>query len=67
MMYPVVILTSVMVLIALIIVKVPLMHYYKKFRREIWHRWIIWKIDRNLHKTSLDNKRPFKLNFDVGD
>ena len=61
MMNPVVILASVLVSIAIINVKVPLVHYYKKFRREIWHRWIIWKIERDLPKTSIDKERSFRI------
>jgi len=55
--YLVLILLSAMVLIALLIVKVPLMLWYRRFRRWIWHRWIIWKIERNLQKTSIETEK----------
>ncbi|MFC1488117.1 hypothetical protein ACFLRN_10585, partial [Thermoproteota archaeon] len=49
-----IILISTMFFIALLIVKRPLIQWYKGFRRWIWHRRLIWKIERNLTKTSID-------------
>ena len=52
--YLVIIFISTMVLIALLIAKRPIMQWYKGFRRWIWHRRLIWKIERKLTKTSID-------------
>ena len=55
----IVIILSVMVFITLIIVKVPLMHWYYRFRKEIWHRWLIWKIEKSMAKNNMKKEKPF--------
>ena len=47
-----IILFSVLILAALVIVKLPLMFWYKRFKMQIWHQFIIWKIERKLQKSS---------------
>ena len=56
--YVVFVLLSCIVLLALFIIKAPYFLLYRKFRRWIWHRWIIWKIERNMAKTSIETKKP---------
>jgi len=56
--YVVFILLSSIVLVALFIIKAPYLFWYRRFRHWIWHRWIIWKIERNLAKTSVGTKKP---------
>ena len=51
-----VIVISVLFFITLIVVKVPFMHWYYRFRKQIWHRWLIWKIERKLAKTSIEKE-----------
>ena len=47
-----IILFSVLILVALVIVKLPLMFWYKRFKMRIWHQFMIWKIERKLQKSS---------------
>jgi hypothetical protein len=53
----IVIILSVFVLISLIIVKAPLMYWYYRLRKEMWHHWFIWKIERKLAKTSIEKEK----------
>jgi hypothetical protein len=55
--YLLVILLSAMIFTALLIVKAPLMLGYLRFRRWVWHRCIIWKIERNVTKISIQTKK----------
>jgi len=54
MLYLLIILLFSIALFALLKIRVPLMIWYTRLRRWIWHRWIIWKIERKLPKTSID-------------
>ena len=40
-----------MILIALVIVKLPLSFWYRRFKMQIWHKFMIWKIERQLQKN----------------
>ena len=46
-------LLSAMFFVTLVVAKVPLMFWYRKFRQKLWHRRLMWKIERNLAKNSI--------------
>jgi hypothetical protein len=48
---------SFIVFMILIIDKIPLLYWYKRLRIEIWHRWIIWKVERNLNNGSIESEK----------
>jgi len=53
MFYPLIILFSTMVLVALVVIKLPLMMWYRRFKMRIWHWFIILKIERKMQKKKL--------------
>ena len=52
MFYPLIILFSAIALVTLLIVKLPLMLWYRRFKMMIWHHFIIWKIEQRMQKAS---------------
>jgi hypothetical protein len=44
-----------LVVISLIIIKRPLMIWYRKIRMHVWHQYVIWKIDRKIQKTAIED------------
>ena len=61
---PLIVLLSAIALFSLLMIKSPLIIWYSRFRRWIWHRWIIWKIERNLQKTSIETEKLLELIFE---
>ena len=53
------ILSIVFGLIIVISTKISFFRLYKNFRREIWHRKIIWKIEKDLSNADGKKKSQF--------
>jgi len=66
MLYLLIIVLSVLAFFALIKMKDSMKICYRRFRMWIWHRWIMWRIERRLPQTSIEMENCSQTNFERG-
>ena len=54
---PIMFFLGFLVIVSLLVFRTPILYSVRKLRREFWHHWFIWKIERKLAKTSVEKEK----------